>query len=300
MFQKLEPASAGLFGPLARAQYAAVLALRWRLLVNSLRSSQGAFELGAKILSVLLYVVLGLSMAIGFGFATYGMASEGEWRLLPILIWAVFVVWQVMPILLVSFKQQFDLNILLRFPVRFRSYLALTMLFGISDLSTIFGVLSLFGIWLGLVTVNFALALPFAALFLLYTAFNILLVRTIFAWIDRWLAQRKTREILSVIFFLCILSMQLFNPVWYTNDPNSMAHGTHGFSPAVLHWIHMAAHYQRWLPPGAVGSAVRLGGVAGGNAVQFAQWSGLLVAYSLVVVALLILRLRARSSAVKA
>ena len=99
-------------------------------------------------------------MAIGFGFATYGMASEGEWRLLPILIWAVFVVWQVMPILLVSFKQQFDLNILLRFPVRFRSYLALTMLFGISDLSTIFGVLSLFGIWLGLVTVNFALALP--------------------------------------------------------------------------------------------------------------------------------------------
>jgi ABC-2 type transport system permease protein len=285
-----EPASSGLLGPLARAQYAAVLALRWRLLVNSLRSSQGAFELGAKILSVLLYLFIGFSMAVGFGFGAYGMASEGEWRLLPILIWVVFLVWQVLPILLISFKQQFDLDILLRFPMRFSSYLTLTILFGVSDPSTIFGMLSLLGIWVGISVVNTALTLPLAALFLLYAAFNILLVRTVFAWIDRWLAQRKTREILSVIFFIGILSLQLLNPVWYTNDANKMASGMHGISPAVMHWLHL---YQRWLPPGAVGMAVRLGGVNGGYALLLSQWTALLVAYTLVVVALLVLRLRA-------
>ncbi len=288
-----EPVSSRLFGSLARAQYAAVLALRWRLLVNSLRSSQGAFELGAKILSVLLYLSIGFSMAIGFGFGAYGMASEGEWKLLPILIWGVFVIWQVLPILHISFKQQFDLNILLRFPVRFGSFFALTLLFGISDPSTIFGVLSLLGIWLGISAVNSALALPLAALFLLYAAFNILLVRTVFAWIDRWLAQRKTREVVSVIFFACILSLQFFNPVWYTNDTNSMAHGTHGLSPALLHIVHVTSQYQRWLPPGAVGMAVRLGGVNGGYALLLSQWTALLVAYTLVIVALLVLRLRA-------
>lgn len=282
----------GLCGALARGQYAAVLTLRWRLLVNSLRSSQGAFELGTKIFAVLLYLLLGFSMAVGFGFGAYGMASEGEWRFLPILMWAVFLIWQVIPILLVSFKQQFDLNILLRFPVRFSSYVALTVLFGVSDPSTIFGVLSLAGIWLGLTAVNPALAMPLAVLFLLYAAFNILLVRTIFAWIDRWLAQRKTREILSVVFFACILGIQLMNPVWYSQGPSSFTHGARALSPAMMHWLHWALHFQAWLPPGAVGRAVRNGGVSGGHGVLISQWTALLVGYTLVVVTLLLLRLR--------
>ena len=35
-----------------------------------------------------------------------------------------------------------------------------------------------------------------------FAAFNILLVRAVFAWIDRWLAQRKTREILGALFMV--------------------------------------------------------------------------------------------------
>ena len=34
-----------------------------------------------------------------------------------------------------------------------------------------------------------------------FAVFNILLVRAVFAWIDRWLAQRRTREILTRFFW---------------------------------------------------------------------------------------------------
>ena len=42
---------------------------------------------------------------------------------------------------------------------------------------------------------------------------NLLLARMAFAWLERWLAQRRTREIMGVLFFLCILSLQLIGPL---------------------------------------------------------------------------------------
>ena len=46
-----------------------------------------------------------------------------------------------------------------------------------------------------------------------FAAFNILLVRAIFAWIDRWLAQRRTREILGAVFMVGLaLTARFFLP----------------------------------------------------------------------------------------
>ena len=39
--------------------------------------------------------------------------------------------WQMLPILLASFQEQFDLGILLRFPVGFGSYMLLYVIFGL-------------------------------------------------------------------------------------------------------------------------------------------------------------------------
>ena len=56
--------------------------------------------------------------------------------------------------------------------------------------------------------------LPWAALaLLLFAAVNILLARMIFSWVERWLAQRRTREILGVLFLLFIISFQLIGPL---------------------------------------------------------------------------------------
>ena len=42
---------------------------------------------------------------------------------------------------------------------------------------------------------------------------EIVLARMLFAWLERWLAQRRTREIMGILFFLFILSFQLIGPL---------------------------------------------------------------------------------------
>jgi len=126
----------GVLGPLARAQYAALARLRWRMFQNSLRSSKGALELGARAVSYVVFGLGGLAMGAGAGAATYALASGNQWRLLPVLFWVLAFLWQMIPIMLASFQEQFDLGILLRFPVRFGSYLLLYLVFGLVDIST--------------------------------------------------------------------------------------------------------------------------------------------------------------------
>jgi hypothetical protein len=48
------PAHGGIFGAQASAQYAAMAALRWNMLRNSLRSRKGALELGARTVGLLI------------------------------------------------------------------------------------------------------------------------------------------------------------------------------------------------------------------------------------------------------
>jgi len=77
----------------------------------------------------------------------------GLWKRLAVCsrpILAVFLFWQMIPIMMASFQEQFDLSILLRFPVAFGSYFLLFIVFGLADSSTILGGLCCVG--LGLVS----------------------------------------------------------------------------------------------------------------------------------------------------
>jgi ABC-2 type transport system permease protein len=204
--------SAGVLGAQAREQYAAMASLRWQMFRNGLRSKLGAFEFGARTAAYILYSILGLGFGAGAGLFAYMLASDGKWQYVPILFWVVFLLWQMIPIMLASFQEQFDLGILLRFPVRFGSYFMLFLVFGLADSSTILGGLCCLGIWFG-VTIARPGLFAWAALGLaVFAVFNILLTRAIFAWIERWLAQRKTREILGAVFMVGLLSLQLLNP----------------------------------------------------------------------------------------
>ena len=65
-----EPAMAtgrGLLSSLARAQYSALAHLRWRIFINGLRSNLGAFELGARTVSFVMYTLMGLAFGFGAG-----------------------------------------------------------------------------------------------------------------------------------------------------------------------------------------------------------------------------------------
>ena len=290
------PIDGGILGPLAMAQYGAMARLRWEIFRSGLRSIHGLFDLGATGITWMIYGVLGGVLGAGTGFATYFLVSGAYWRALPILFWVLMFLWQVIPIMLASFQQQFDLGILLRFPVRFGSYYLLYLVFGLLDISTVLGGVACLGIFVGVAVAEPGLLLWTTLAMVVFAGFNILLVRAIFAWIERWLAQRKTREILGAVFMFGLLSMQILNPALY--QKNHVGHRGHISQSEQLEAVKTryafllkpAMAVERWLPPGLAAQALQQ--VVGGKAGAGGASLGFLAAYGLLAGGVLGLRLR--------
>jgi ABC-2 type transport system permease protein len=242
---------------MARAQYTALARMRWSIFRNTIRTTRGALELGARIATTLLFSFVGLGLAVGLGAGAYAMVSHGGWKFLPILFWVVFILWQLLPVTIASFQQQFDIAGLLRFPVSFGTFFLLNLLFGLIDASTVVGAACCTGLWIGITIARPDMSGWAALAILAFAAFNVLLVRAIFAWIERWLAQRRTREIVMAIFFALMLALQLLNPA-VNGGPDKLKMTAERRTTA-MHWLHDANAVQRWLPPGIAVLAMREG-----------------------------------------
>jgi len=259
--------SGSVFGPLARAQYAAVLRMRRQMLVHSLRSTRGKFELVARFFWIGFFLFVGLGVATGCGFLAHQLASDDQLRLLPVLLWPILILWQVVPIMLASSQENVDFSFLLRFPVSFRSYLLLYLCFGIFDPASLIGGVAVLGVWVGLLTVKPELGFWFGIALFAFAFFNFLLTRAIFSWIERWLAKRKTREILGMVFLAIFLSFQLLNPALAGSSRRS---GVTIDLAGLRRTGHVVAAMQRPLPPGLAASFIALAakgrtGAAGGT-----------------------------------
>ena len=249
-------AGGGMLSREARTQYAAMARMRWRMFVNGLRSIHGLLDLGATGIAWLLSSIYGLGLGVGLCMAAYSLTSRASWQYLPILFWTISFLWLMFPIVVASFQEQSDLEILLRFPVRFRSYLLLYLISGLMEASTIIGVLCCLGVWLGIVMARPDLYLWATLGLSVFAVFNILLVRAVFAWIDRWLAQRKTREILGVVFMVLVVSVLVINSVW--NQKHNEGSRRDKGEAAPLHealdkyapLLKASNLAQQWLPPG--------------------------------------------------
>jgi ABC-2 type transport system permease protein len=99
------PVSSSAFSSLARHQYSAIIWMRFRMLTNSLRSVQGAFEFSAKGVAFIIYSMMGIGLGIGLGGGAYALVKSEHFQYLPALFWTVFLVWQVLPIALASFQE---------------------------------------------------------------------------------------------------------------------------------------------------------------------------------------------------
>jgi len=255
-------AGAGLFSPLARSQYGALARMRLHMLANNVRSVQGAFEFGARTVTFLIYALMGCGLSAGLCIGAYIMASRTMWQPLPMLFWITFIVWQVVPIALASFQEQFDITGILRFPVTFPSFYLLQLVFGLVDVPVILGGLCCLGIYVGIVLARpqyfFWTALDLA----IFAVFNIITARAVLAWIDRWMAQRRTREIVSAVFLVLMLSLQLLNPALYQNGSHvRRAHAPHAntqhASGEITTWTRSLSTVVQWLPPGLAAEALR-------------------------------------------
>jgi ABC-2 type transport system permease protein len=232
-----------------RTQYATIAELRWRLFVNALRSTRGKLELLSQILIGFAFALGGVGGAFGMGIAASMMISAGKPELLALLLWFVFVFWQVFPIMATAFTSNSDSSDLLRFPLSYRSYFLVRIAYGTFDPATAVGCLWSFGILLGVGFAKPAL-LPWTLLVLLaFAAFNLLFMQMIFAWVERWLAQRRTRELMGILFVLLMLSFQLIGPLVRHFERKSSR-------PDVQRYIEILAPAQRILPPGLAADAI--------------------------------------------
>ncbi len=232
----------------SRGQLAAIAELRLRLFVNSLRTFRGRLELASRIFVGMAFVAGGVGGAIGLGGAAWFLFSDGDLEWMGALLWPVFLFWQLFPLLATAFTKNLESASLLRFPLSYRSYFLIRLAYGSLDPAT-----TMSGLWLLGITVGIGAArprlLPWVLLVLLsFALVNILLARMAFAWLERWLAQRRTREIMGVLFFICLLSLQLVGPLleFYGHRSNP---GTHFFPQEV-------SNVQKPLPPGLAAAAI--------------------------------------------
>jgi len=272
------------FSPDARNQFAAIARVRWQLFINSLRTLRGRLEMVSRIFIGFWFTVLGFGGCIGLGFASFYFASHDETEWLALFLWLIFIFWQLFPVMATAFTEAFDSSNLLRFPLSYPAYFAVRVVYGSLDPSTLLGCLWLFGIFVGISVANPSLIIPVALALLAFALGNILLARTIFSWLERWLAQRRTREIMGVLFFFLIIGFQFIGPLFGRFGGRSHANLSHS-----VNWM---LPFERVLPPGLVASS--LADFVHGNFISGFTAFFFLCVYALVFFWFLSVRMRAQ------
>jgi ABC-2 type transport system permease protein len=281
----------GFLSPLARRQYAAVAWVQSRVFVNSLRTRRGKSELVARILSFILFTIVAVGPSFGMGFGAWAAAAHNRLAGISALLWVLFLTWQFFAALAPAIAgQNPELSHLLRYPVSFSSWIVLYLVYGLAAPSTLIGLLWTLAIGIGITIARPDQWLWTALTLALFAFFNLLLSRMILAWIERWLAQRRTREIVTGIFLFLALGAQALNPAFHPSR-----HGApYGLSyQKAVHISHRAWLMQSFLPPGiATNSLTQWMPRQEFPRLESLLWLGL---YTLGAGGLLALRLRSES-----
>src|SRR4051794_16305457 len=118
---------------LTRSQLLSIADLRVRMFVNGLRTRRGKAELASRVI---------VTSAFGFGgfgafalatFTSWYFVSEGQAQFLPVLIWPIFFFWQFFPVMATAFTNDPESSELLRFPLTYRSYFLVRLVYGLFD-----------------------------------------------------------------------------------------------------------------------------------------------------------------------
>jgi ABC-2 type transport system permease protein len=239
-----------------RDQLAAVAWLRWRIFVNNFRSlnkKRSATRLALLILArILIYFFLAfffVGPVAGSAVLGYYAVAHRHASLLDDLTWTVFGVSLFIGFNVAPANLGFDLTPLLRFPITFRAYLAIRLFFGLFSLRNVVATLSLLAAAVGIGIADRAL-FPWAFLVLgAFAIHNLFFLRMVFAWVDRWMATRRTREIFGAIVLFASLGFQLM-----------VSGGSHGQTAArfaavkrLLAPLHPIAQY---MPPSLAAGAI--------------------------------------------
>jgi len=268
--------------PEVREQLRAVANVRWRLLVNSLRSVRGRLNLVSRSIAALLVTGAGLGGAFALGATAWELTSTGKLPWLAVFFWIVFLFWQFFPVMATAFTQNVDTSALLRFPLTYRTYFFVRLVFGALDIATALGLCWSLGLLVG-VSVATPRLIPWALLAVLgFIVFNLLLSRTVFVWIEHWLSRRRSREVVGLLFFVMMIGFQFVGPALnrYSKQPAAQR----------FRYVAKLEPVQQILPPGL--AATLLTTADAGKATGALAIFALIVAYSGAALWLLHLRLQ--------
>jgi ABC-2 type transport system permease protein len=268
------------FSPGTRAQLAAIARVRWQLFVNSLRTIRGRLELVSHIFISLGFAIGGIGGVFACGTGAWYLVSRGHAEWLAAILWPVFLFWQLFPVVATAFTENFDLSNLLRFPLGYPAFFLIRVVYGSLEPATALGSLWLLGVAIAAP----ALLLWSALVLVTFAALNILLGRMIFSWVERWLAQRRTREILGVLFLFFMISFQLIGPLM--NRYGDRSH------TEVWQFAQRILPVQSLFPPGLAAAAIAR--AAHGDFTAGLAALGLLSGYCLAIFWLLNIRLKAQ------
>jgi ABC-2 type transport system permease protein len=231
-----------------RAQFSTIAWLRWRILVNSSRRKGGAGELVGRVIIAILFLGLVFSFVLGACFIAYLLTAHHHPGSIVWLLWAIFILCQLLNIQLGQPATTFDPTQLIRFPLRTDTYIAIRLFFGLLTPANVSGTLMSLAVAIGIIVAAPALWLYALIALGVFAATNVLFSRMIFAWIDRWLSTRRAREVFTAFIFIGSLGIQWanfkFNPAY-----NSHHHAqTYNVSQQRLEWIgHLYHRVQPWL-----------------------------------------------------
>ena len=266
--------------PRAAAQVLQVGLLRWRIFRNSLRTWRGRMEAISLVLVGTLLGLVAVAVGVGLGSGAFLLIRQGKTEWIGLPLWLVFLFWQVVPLFALATTVQFNFANLLRFPLRFSTFFILSLIYGLAEPIALVSMFWLLSIAAGVVIARPQVTAWIAPAVVLFAAANLALSRVAFAWLERWLAQRRTREVLVVVLLVGMMSVQLAGPM-----ANRWGKG----AALLARRVEPAAGV---LPPGLAAGAIvdavhrRPSGVLSSTAV--------IAAYVLGLTGLLVIRLRAQ------
>jgi ABC-2 type transport system permease protein len=264
----------------ARVHLMAVSWLRWRMFMNTFlrRRPKASHQATGLVLAILLRIFLWPVLAlmvlgpVGFsGFLAWELISDNQPRELAPVLAGLMIFWQFVSINgmnIATASKTFDPSTLTRFPIPFPRYLVLRTVIGLLAASTIVGCLASLAVAVGIGIARNDLLLPALLAMCAFAVMNIFFTRMLGAWFERWMSNRRFREIFSVLMAGSFIAVQIAVP------SRQMVH-THG---AMMPWYMRVAHQSAaslgWLPPGLAARAILSGGHLAPYALRLAGLLG--------------------------
>ena len=230
--------------------------LRWRLFRNGFRRKGNKGEVVARVVVLPLAGLLLLApVAACFGLS-YLAVRSGRMEALEVIFTAVFVLQVLVSIQISPPQLSFAPESLIRFPLSFPHYLLIRLFLGLLSTSTVVGTLCLLAGAVGATVARPGLAVVAFGAALALAAANMLFTRMLFAWVDRWLATRRAREVFTLLVFAFSIGIQYVNVTVNNLDHRDSHAQQREKISAAMHVYQQAQHYVIVLPPGMAGAAI--------------------------------------------